>query len=299
MPQRIPVNTGQIVVISGAGSGIGFATARHLADIGYTVIAGVRTDQQADRLRHGAGPNLIPFPFDVTRDGDIESVATHVEHLRDQGRTLRGVFSNAGMEGRSADKSAEGCPISSLAEVMEVNYFGAVRFIKGFLPMARSDRSTIVINSALMARIVLPFNAGYAPSKAALESWAIGLRREIAPLGVRVTLVELGGIATPLTSSAGGDDAPNPLYPQQEAVTAEFAELATKAAGHRRMQPEYVAEIVARALASDSPRLRYLGGGGAHLLATVAALPQRVQDRVINRLLSRGASRRTTNPHRG
>ena len=65
------------------------------------------------------------------------------------------------------------------------------------------------------------------------------------------------------------------------------------------MQPEYVAEIVARALASDSPKLRYLGGGGAHLLATVAALPQRVQDRVINRLLSRGASQETTTPHRG
>ncbi len=290
MPQRIPVSSQQIVVISGAGSGIGFATARHLADIGYTVIAGVRTDQQADRLRQGAGPNLEPFPFDVTRDDDIASVVAHVEQLRGKGLTLRGVFSNAGMEGRSADKSAEGCPISSLEEVMAVNYFGAVRFIKGFLPMARADHSTIVINSALMARIVLPFNAGYAPSKAALESWAIALRREIAPHGVRVTLVELGGIATPLTSSAGSDDAPNPLYPQQEAVTAEFAELATKAAGHRRMQPEYVAEIVARALASDSPKLRYLGGGGAHLLATVAALPQRVQDRVINRLLSRGAS---------
>jgi NAD(P)-dependent dehydrogenase (short-subunit alcohol dehydrogenase family) len=292
MTNRIPVSAQHIVVMSGAGSGIGFATAQHLAKLGYTVIAGVRTDLQADRLREGAGPNLVPFHFDVTSDTDIESVVAHVEHLRTQGGILRGVFSNAGMEGRGADKSAEGCSISSLEEVMAVNYFGAVRFIKGFLPMARADRSTIVINSALMARIVLPFNAGYAPSKAALESWAITLRREIAPHGVQVTLIELGGIATPLTSSAGSDDeAPNPLYPQQAAVTAEFADLATKAVGHRRMQPEYVAEIVARALASRSPRRRYLGGGGAHVLATVATLPQRVQDRIINRLLSRDNSR--------
>lgn len=291
MTTRIPVSAQHVVVISGAGSGIGFATARHLARIGYTVIAGVRNDVQADQLREGGGPNLVPFRFDVTSDSDIESVVAHVDHLRTQGRILRGVFSNAGMEGRGADKSAEGCPISSLEEVMEVNYFGAVRFIKGFLPMARADRSTVVINSALMARIVLPFNAGYAPSKAALESWAITLRREIAPHGVRVALIELGGIATPLTSSAGSDDAPNPLYPQQAAVTAQFADLATKAVGHRRMQPEYVAEIVARALESASPRRRYLGGGGAHLLATVATLPQRVQDRIIDRLLSRGDSR--------
>ncbi len=298
MPTRIPVSSQSIVVISGAGSGIGFATARHLADIGYTVIAGVRSDEQADRLRSDAGANLVPFHFDVTSDADIASVVAHVESLRTDGGILRGVFSNAGMEGRSADKSAEGCPMSSLEAVMAVNYFGAVRFIKGFLPMARADRSTIVVNSALMARIVLPFNAGYAPSKAALESWAITLRREIEPLGVKVTLIELGGIATPLTSSAGDDSAPNPLYPQQAAVTAEFADLATKATGHRRMQPEYVAEIVARALATDSPKRRYLGGGGAHILATVATLPQRVQDRVINRLLSRGDSRGAQTPLR-
>ena len=298
MPTRIPVSSRQIVVISGAGSGIGFATARHLADLGYTVVAGVRSDEQADRLRADAGPHLLPFHFDVTRDADIATVVAHVEELRAQGRTLRGVFSNAGMEGRASDKSAEGCPISSLQEVMEVNYFGAVRFIQGFLPMARADHSTIVINSALMARIVLPFNAGYAPSKAALESWAIALRREIAPLGVTVTLIELGGIATPLTSSAGRDDVSNPLYPQQAAVTAEFAQLATKAAGRKRMQPEAVAGIVARALASDAPRRRYLGGGGAHLLATVATLPQRVQDRVIHRLLSRGGTPNATVPPR-
>lgn len=287
MSTRTPVNSDQIVVISGAGSGIGRATARHLSDLGYTVVAGVRSDTQAEQLTHGAGPNLLPFTFDVTRDADIASVVEYVTDLRAQGRSLRGIFSNAGMEGRSTDKSAEGCSMESLEAVMNVNYFGAVRFIRGFLPLARADRSTIVVNSALMARIVLPFNAGYAPSKAALESWAITLRREIAPHGVKVTLIELGGVATPLTSSAGGDDAPNPLYPQQAAVTREFAALADKAADNRRMQPEYVAGIVARALATDSPRQRYLGGGGAHLLATVATLPQRLQDRIIDRLLSR------------
>ena len=172
---------------------------------------------------------------------------------------------------------------------MAVNYFGAVRFIQGFLAMARDDRSTIVVNSALMARIVLPFNGGYAPSKAALESWAIALRREIAPHGVHVALVELGGIATPLTTKVGAEPAPNPLYPQQAAITAEFARMATSGANNPRMQPQRAAELVAQALATDSPRIRYLGGGGAHLLATVAQLPQRLQDRAIAQLLKRGS----------
>ncbi len=288
MSKRHPVNSQQIVVVSGAGSGIGFATARHLAGLGYTVVAGVRSDEQAASLRDGAGPHLLPFHFDVTRDDDVESVVAFADDLRSQGHTLRGVFSNAGIEGHSPDMSAEGCPISTLEQVMSVNYFGAVRFIQGFLPMARADRATVVINSALMARIVLPFNGGYAPSKAALESWAIALRREIAPHGVRVALIELGGIATPLTTSLSAESAPNPVYPQQAAITAEFAKMADQRANKPKMQPERAAELVARALSTDAPRRRYLGGGGAHLLATVAQLPQRVQDTLVGQLLKRG-----------
>lgn len=289
MNKRHPVNSQQVVVVSGAGSGIGFATARHLAGLGYTVVAGVRSDEQAGRLREGAGPHLLPFHFDVTSDADVVAVVAYVDELRGRGHSLRGIFSNAGIEGHSPDMSAEGCPIATLEQVMAVNYFGAVRFIQGFLPMARADRSTIVVNSALMARIVLPFNGGYAPSKAALESWAIALRREIAPHGVHVALVELGGIATPLTTKVGAEPAPNPLYPQQAAITAEFARMATSGANNPKMQPERAAELVAQALATDSPRIRYLGGGGAHLLATVAQLPQRLQDRAIAQLLKRGS----------
>lgn len=289
MGKRHPVNSRQVVVVSGAGSGIGFATARHLAGLGYTVVAGVRNDQQGDRLRDGAGPHLLPFHFDVTSDSDVAAVVGYVDDLRSRGHVLRGIFSNAGIEGHSADMSAEGCPIATLEQVMEVNYFGAVRFIRGFLPAARADHATVVVNSALMARIVLPFNGGYAPSKAALESWVIALRREIAPHGVHVSLIELGGIATPLTTQVSDQPAPNPLYPQQAAITAEFAKMATSGKDNPHMQPERAAELVARALAADSPRVRYLGGGGAHMLATLAQLPQRVQDRAIAQLLKRGS----------
>lgn len=288
MAHRHGISSQQIVVISGAGSGIGFATARYLAGLGYTVVAGVRSDDQAGRLREGAGPHLLPYRFDVTSDDDVTSVVSFVDSLRTEGKVVRGVFSNAGVDSSAPDMSAEGCPVSALERVMQINYLGAVRFIQGFLPAARADRSTIVVNSALMARLVVPFNGGYAPSKAALESWAIALRREIAPHGVHVALIELGGIATPLTTRPTEEAAPNPLYPQQAVVTAEFAKMARDGAANPRMQPERAAELVAKALAADSPRIRYLGGGGAHVIATLAALPQRLQDRVVGRMLSRG-----------
>ena len=101
-----------------------------------------------------------------------------------------------------------------LENVMDINFLGGVRFIRAFLPLARAARGRIIINSALMARTVLPFNAGYAASKCALEGWADSLRREVGPYGVRVVLIEAAGISTGLTRENGdaiSDDNPYPV----------------------------------------------------------------------------------------
>lgn len=277
-----------VVVISGAGSGIGKATALHLCREGYTVVPGVRRAEQMDELIHDAGDSMLMRPqvFDVTSE---EQVAAAVDAVRDLGMPLRAVVSNAGIDRTTGDLSAEGTSISDLDRLMQVNYLGAARFIQAFLPPLRQARGTVVINSAMMARIVLPFNGGYAPSKAALESWAIALRREIAPHGVKVVLVELGGVATPLLTKTGEPEAPNPLYPQQIAITREFAKMAESGADSPKTSPERVAELVAKAVGSQRPKLRYIGGGGGHFLATIAELPQRVQDAAIAQMLKRGS----------
>ena len=93
--------------------------------------------------------------------------------IANDGLRLAGLFSNAGIALMRGDLSCEGCPVETQERVMEVNHFGAVRIVQTLLPTIREHRARVIFNSALMTRVVMPFNAGYAPAKMALE----GVRR--------------------------------------------------------------------------------------------------------------------------
>jgi len=291
MTNSTPPDESQLVVISGAGSGIGKTTALHLAEIGYTVGVGVRNLDQGESVRKQSSypARIVPLQFDVTSDTDVDRAVGQVRAQIAAGKQLRGIFSNAGIAGTEPDPSSEGTPMASFERITNINYLGAVRFIKGFLPLLRDSHGTVVINSAMMARIVIPFSGGYAPSKAALETWAIGLRREVQPLGVQVVLIELAGIATPMTSGHSDTEQPsNPLYPGAKVLTKAFAKMDSEAANNPAMAPQRAAELVAEALATASPKRHYIGGGGARRLAALSLLPQALQDMAIARMLNRG-----------
>lgn len=153
--------------------------------------------------------------FDVTSDEQVTAARRVVEETLENGRRFAGLFSNAGVAHYEGDTSSEGTPMGVLENVMDVNFFGSIRFIREFLPLARAARGTVVINSALMARTVLPFNAGYAASKCALEGWADSLRREVGVYGVRVILIEAAAISTGLTSENGDAVSADNPYPVQ------------------------------------------------------------------------------------
>lgn len=286
------VHDAPVVVVSGASSGIGEDAAIFLNQLGYLVVAGVRREADAEALRAKAvdPTRLCPVEFDVTSDEQVGSSRRTVEGLVDDGHAFAGVFSNAGIAHLRGDTSSEGTPMSVLEQVMAVNYFGAVRFIRAFLPLARRSQAGIVINSALMARTVLPFNAGYAASKRALEGWADSLRREVAPLGVRVVLIEAAAISTKLT--AEGEDAvsaDNP-YPMQRPFLEDSFRRLDARVDDPRCSPRRVSELVARALQAPHPRPRYHVGGGARAIAAVGSLPDGLQDRLFERLVSRAQS---------
>jgi NAD(P)-dependent dehydrogenase (short-subunit alcohol dehydrogenase family) len=278
-----------VVVVSGAATGIGADAALYLNELGYTVAAGVRRTSDGDELRARATDpdRLEPVRFDVTKDEDVAGCRRSVEELLTGGRRFAGLFSNAGIAHYSGDTSSEGTPESVLEQVMAVNFFGAVRFVRAFLPLARSHRSTVVVNSALMARTVLPFNAGYAASKCALEGWCDSLRREIAPLGVRVVLIEAAAIATGITHGEGSEiSADNPYPAQRPFLEQSFQRLRTQE-DDPRCAPRRVSELVARALQARRPRTRYQVGGGARAIHTVGRLPDRAQDLLLQGLVRR------------
>jgi NAD(P)-dependent dehydrogenase (short-subunit alcohol dehydrogenase family) len=197
------------------------------------------------------------------------------------GRGLTALVSNAGIAALSGDVSCEGCPIEVQQRVMDVNFFGAVRVVQAFLPLVRAARGTVVVNSALMAHTRLPFNGGYAASKCALEGWMDSLRREVAPLGVRVALIEAAGITSDLEAKQDPSSVPaDTPYRAQRPLIRMSAQMMRKKAGDPRLSPRRVSELMAAAVADSRPKPRRIVGGGARPIWVLGCLPDRAQDAV-------------------
>jgi NAD(P)-dependent dehydrogenase (short-subunit alcohol dehydrogenase family) len=286
-----PVQGSPIVVISGASSGIGKDAALFLNQLGYTVFAGVRrvTDREmlVEEARDPA--RMCPVLFDVTDDEAISAARGVVQQKVAAGLPFAGIFSNAGVVHLEGDTSSEGTPMQALEKLMAVNFFGAIRFIRAFLPLARASGGTIVVNSALMARTVLPFNGGYAASKSALEGWTDSLRREVEPLGVRVVLIEAAAIATGFTQYRGSAISDADPYPAQRRFLENAFAREEAHSEDPRCSPRRVSELVAGALQSRNPRTRYHVGGGARAISAVGGLPDKWQDAALRHLVSRSA----------
>lgn len=284
-----PRPPGGVVVITGASSGMGEDAALYLNELGYTVAAGIRKPADGERLRAAAArpEALQPIELEVTDADRIARAREAVERLLGPGEGLRGLFSNAGIAAYDGDVSCEGCPLETQQRVMDVNFFGAVRVVQAFLPLLRAGHGTVVFNSALMAHTVVPFNGGYAASKAALEAWADALRRELRPHGVGVAILRAGAINTGLGAKQHPEAVPDSrVYPVERPLVAYFMREQAEHGDDPRCAPRRMSELVADALAMGGrPAPRRIVGGGARAIWTIGCLPDRVQDALFARLL--------------
>jgi NAD(P)-dependent dehydrogenase (short-subunit alcohol dehydrogenase family) len=277
---------GGTVVITGASTGIGYAAARRLATAGFDVYAGVRNDADAARLRDAG---LRPLTIDVTDQATIEAAATEVgEAVGPAG--LAGLVNNAGI---AVSGPVELIPIEDWRRQLEVNVIGQVAAIQAFLPLLRTGRGRIVNVSSLGGRIALPLVGPYAASKFALEAVSDSLRRELRGQGVDVSLIEPGGVKTPIwdkgLSEADRIEAAMPpeghrLYGKLVAALRRQVEAIQTKTG---IEPEAVAEPILHALTASKPRTRYLVGRDAKLQWAIA---RRVPDRLFDRLVARELS---------
>ena len=265
------------VLITGASSGIGEATAHHLAKLGFDVVGGVRKDEDAERL--GAA-GLRAVKLDLT---DSESIAAARAELGDA--PLAALVNNAGI---AVAAPVEFIPLEQLRHQLEINLVGQVAVIQSFLPALRAGRGRIVNVSSIGGRVALPLVGAYNMSKFALEAMSDSLRREVRGHGVNVIVIEPGGVKTPIWRKgnelaeqlqAGMPPEAERLYgPLVEALRAETVKIATE----RGIEPSEVAETIGTALTVKRPRARYLVGRDAKLRAPVAAvLPDRIMDRLI------------------
>jgi NAD(P)-dependent dehydrogenase (short-subunit alcohol dehydrogenase family) len=285
-----------IVLVTGASTGIGEATALHLRELGFEPVAGVRRDEDAERLQ---GQGLRTVELDVT---DEAQIAAARGELGDG--ALAGLVNNAGV---AVAAPLEFLPIDQLRRQLEINLIGQVAVTQAFLPALRRAGGRIVNVSSIGGRVALPLLSAYNASKFALEAVSDSLRRELRPQGVGVIVIEPGGVRTPiwakgneLAASMMASMPPEAerLYGRMvEAMRRETAKIEQErdrsAAGRARppraqrgLPPRAVAEVIGRALTVSRPRTRYVVGSDAKLRAQMAAvLPDRVMDRLIGRSL--------------
>jgi NAD(P)-dependent dehydrogenase (short-subunit alcohol dehydrogenase family) len=269
------------VLVTGASTGIGEATVMHLRELGFSPIAAVRKDEDAERLE---GRGLRTTRIDVT---DADQIAAARDELGDE--PLAGLVNNAGI---AVAAPLEFLPIDRLRQQLEINLIGQAAVTQAFLPALRRGRGRIVNVSSIGGRVGLPLVGAYNASKFGLEGLSDSLRRELRPQGVDVILIEPGGVKTPIWKKGEelADEMLEDVPPEAERLYGRL--IAAVRTGTQRIaretgiEPSEVAEAIGRALTSSRPRARYLVGNDAKQRAALAKLlPARVMDRLILRAL--------------
>ncbi|HEY6636603.1 MAG TPA: SDR family NAD(P)-dependent oxidoreductase [Solirubrobacterales bacterium] len=273
------------VVVTGASTGIGRATALQLDAEGYRVFAGVRKETDARELAKDGSDRLTPVTLDVTHAGQIESARQEVaDAVGEEG--LVGLVNNAGVGGGGP---IEFMPLDELRDTLEVNLIGQVAVTQAFIPLIRRAKGTIVFIASIGGRVASPFMSPYNTSKFAIEALGESLRHELRPWEIEVVVVEPGSIDTEIWSKGGEqvrerlegmpEDARR-LYGRQ---ITRFGEVLNETAS-RGIAPEKVAEVVHKAIASENPRHRYLVGTDAKI---GARLKGTLPDRTFSKLAAR------------
>lgn len=264
-------------MVTGASTGIGAASARELARRGFHVLAGVRREQDADTLR---APGIEPVILDITQPGHIADLAACVDS---RAGVLRALVNNAGI---SVNAPVEALPLAQWRQLFEVNLFGHVAVTQALLPVLLRDCGRVVNVSSVGGKIAMATYGAYAGTKFALEAVSDALRREVAPLGVRVVVVEPGGIRTEMADRgiAATRRLARAMSPEQQdrygpliqAVTAQSAAFTTGGTS-----ADEAARVIAKAVTAEKPRTRYTIGRDAALLTRLSrVLPDRMLDRV-------------------
>ncbi len=267
------------VLVTGASTGIGEATAMHLTGLGFDVVAGVRSDEDEDRLR-AAGLDTVKL--DVTD-------AAHIEALREQfaERPLTGLVNNAGV---AMAGPLEFLPIDSFRQQIEVNLIGQVAVTQAVLPALRRAGGRILNVTSIGGRIAFPLTGAYHASKFGLEGVSDTLRRELEGQGVEVIVIEPGGVKTPIwrKGTSVADEVAASMPPEMERLYGRLREAiraqSVKIAERTGIEPSAVAEVIGTALTTGRPKTRYLVGRDAK---SQWAIAKRVPDRVMDRLIAR------------
>ncbi len=268
------------VVVTGASSGIGRATALHLAAAGHHVYAGVRRPADAPAPPTANSGEITPLLLDVTDPAQIRAAAATVAgHTGNAG--LKGLVNNAGI---GVFGPLEILPIQQFRRQLEVNVTGQLAVTQALLPLLRRARGRIVLIGSIGTRFTPPFTGPISASKSAIATMAEALRQELAPWDIHVVLIEPASIHTEAVDKLDRD-AERLLNESDPGARALYEDAFRRfvriglARERNGSPPQVVAQAVARALTIRRPHARYLVGKDSRRMAVVAAaLPTPVLD---------------------
>jgi len=249
------------VLITGASSGIGLATALELARAGHRVFATMRNPARAPQLGEIAGREGLPVEI---RTLDVESDQSVRDCFEGVTEPLDVLVNNAGVEFHG---SIEELPMEAFLTTVNTNYLGAVRCIKAVLPRMRTAHSGCIINvSSVSGRLACAPFGPYTASKFAMEALSETLAGEVKEFNIRVAIVEPGIQDTKMAQSL--KNPPESIYPQSFRFAGLF-----RAALSRPVPPETTAALIRRIIESGAWQLRYPSGpDAAPFLAWRAAM---------------------------
>lgn len=243
------------VLITGASSGIGLATAVALGEAGHTVFATMRNPDRSAELRDLIAKKKLPISILAMNVDSDESVDRAISTIRSQGSEIDVLVNNAGIERTG---SVEELTLEDFRSTMETNYFGALRCIRAVLPVMRDKRHGCIINvSSVAGRIACSPLAAYSASKAALEALSEALAQELKPFNIRVAIVEPGIIDTAMARRIE-----KPVADSRYAQCRRFAHM-FQASLVNPIPPALVADRIRHIIESETWQLRHPVGPDA------------------------------------
>ncbi|WP_343556222.1 oxidoreductase [Sphingobacterium sp.] len=261
------------VLITGASSGIGKATAIYLAQKGYKVYGAAR---RIEKLKELAKFGIKPISLDVIND---ESMVACIDDIIKEAGRIDILVNSAGSGYYGA---LEDMPLSDAKYQMEVNVFATARMIQLVLPSMRAQKYGKIVNiSSVGGKVTLPMGGWYHASKFAVEGLSDALRKEVQSFGIDVVVIEPGGTKSEMTglgteylSKISGSSVYAPLA---KGVIKMYADIVKSAS-----DPIVIAKLVQKGIEAKCPKARYVGASGAKLMLFLRKI---LSDRMFDKMV--------------